>query len=241
MQNNLANQINQPHEDSTQTTNAPPIVQPYIIQQFPQQYLILQPYSPQLNPYVIQPLVQPIQPYIIKPENQQNVAPPVSQLYTDQSQFYVFQPVVPINENSQLLKKKLLCPKFLILIMFVFSLVDIFIHLKKNSIPIVGIISGIIFLVVFYFISKSAENNGKKKYNKALCLYIICLVLICIAFIYCVILKRARRRIRKNLFPLYLLEFSIGLVILSILNVYKKIFDSLSNPENQQLVTPQKV
>ena len=248
MENNLTNQINEPHEDSNQPTDAPPIAQPiiqpipqpYIIQQFPQQYLILQPYSPQFfaQPYVIQPFVQPC---ITNPIIQQNEAPPASQTYTAQSKLDVFQPVAPINKNSHLLNKKLLCPKLSILIMFVFSLVDIFIHLKKYKKPIVGIINGIILLVVFYMIKKSAKNNDKKKYNKALCLYIICFILVCFAFIYCVLLKREPLRVRKLTFPMYIFEISIGLIVLSILNAYKKIFDSFPNLENQKLVTTQTV
>ena len=222
---NITNQFNQPHisQDSNQPSNASPISQPYMIYQF------YQPYSNQQFP----------QPYINKPITQQNIV--AGPDFQDNSQLYTFQPGVTVVTNSKYLKKKLFCPKFWTWFMFVYSLVDIFIYLIFNKLPIVGVISCIPFFIVAFLISQSGETNDIKKFNQGLCLYIICFVVGCFVFIYFIILKKIfSPKFKKILPPLYIFEVIFGSITLFVLKKFKKEYNTMSF-ENQQLVTAQQI
>ena len=228
MKAELINLDDKPHisNDSNEPINAPPVARPYVVQQIPQQYLVQQ----LSQPYVTQPFYQP---YIIQQVTQPYIIPPVIHPY-------FFQPGIPVAINSDYLKKKLFYPKFWTWFMFAVSLIDILIYYLNNKLPVIGVVSCIVFFIIAFLVNQSAEICDAKKYNTALNLYTIYFVLACVIHIL-VFFFLAFSRIRKMILKMYIFEFPFELITLCVLCFSKKIFVVMANPEKQQLVTPQQI
>ena len=189
------------------------------------------------------------------PVAQESIAKPVVAIFAAKS--YEFQPAAqtndlqpaiqinnPIVSNFEYLKKQLCCPR-------IWTFIEFFIHLilgflyyafTKYEVYILIIVSIIcigLFLVA-YSVNRSAVTGDFTKYLIALVIYIaffvFCLFLLILAI--CMYIKKFEQNYIEFtiLFSIFLLE----LITLCILFYYKKKFNMLEMPVDQQSIAPQK-
>ena len=192
------------------------------------------------------------------PVAQESIAKPVVAIFAAKS--YGFQPAAQTNDlqpaiqtnnqfisNFEYLKKQLCCPR-------IWTFIEFFIHLilgflyyafTKYEVYILIIVSIIcigLFLVA-YSVNRSAVTGDFTKYLIALVVYIaffvFCLLLFILA-IWMFVKKFENNYIQFIEFTLLLLIFLFELITLCILFYYKKKFNMLEMPADQQSIDSQK-
>ena len=249
----LSNQTDKPQpllsQEQTQPANVPPASQSYIIQQPSQPYVVQlanQPYAVQQpsQPYIIQlppqsnVIQQPNQPYVIKAPTQTVQTTNQPYIIQTSNQPLVIQPGLQINTDSKNLKEKLCCIRIWTIIMFVPSIIDVFININNYALPVSGI-AGIIALgIVSYFIYRSVKTCDVGKYEIALHTYVVFFVVACVFYIFVVLYSGLSSSRRNRLAVLYFFETGPEIITLYFLFAFKKEFDGVSKKENVMSIAP---
>ena len=240
MQDPLVNQVDKPYlpQESNQPVNAPPVLQPQIIQQ-PSQPYIVQLVNPSYAPQSIP------QPYIIQTQAQPQI------IQTVATQPYNTQPSLPVVIDPHSLKKKLCCLKVWLPIKFIPLIIDIIFSFSYYIPPIVQIAGVIVLIIVNCLVYRSTEINGAKKYKIALHTYTIYFIFACIFYLFFIFGTLNYYYLRDYSFyeifrynykiVIYLIELGIEITTLYLLNIFKKEFNLVPNNENQISTLPLQV
>ena len=254
---------NQPYvEKPAPQPYAPPVApiqtQPYIPPAAPIQ---TQPYAPPVAQMQTQPYASPVAPIQTQPYTQpvtqqiviQNVVQPVTQQtpQTPQTppqpyivqvtpQQYASQPCYftqpGVGVDSEDFKSKFCCPKAFIWIAFVLSIIYFsYSFVYSGIITVYQILSCIVLLIVGILLNKSVTNKNVKTYNTTLIIYSLYCIFIIIYFIN--ILKSNVNL--NNVWVIYGIALKIlEIILLIVLLCYRKEFNKLEIPTNQQMAIP---
>ena len=188
----------------------------------PYTYVQNQPYAPQPQPYA-----QPV------PQQNYNVpyaAQPGLQPYAVQTpQQYVVQPGIQVTADF---KRKLCCPNVFSWVVFVISLLYVIqLFTFSGYINLPAVIYSIIHLIIAIFVSLSVEKRNANMYNCALISYIIFFSLFVIFYI--IILLNSEYFYFSDI-----IIIATKIALLIVLPCYKKEFNTVQMPANQEPITP---
>ena len=222
MQDKSINQIDKPELSSQ-------ISQPYIVQLIPQSY-VHQPNHPD-------DVQLPNQSNAIQQLDQPGINNPITDPYAiDKKTNYFGQRFnEPVMISPGYFKKKLCFAICFTLFLLTGLLISGFFVFAEELVPIEEVIGCIVAFIGSFLVYKSAETYDVKKYNIALYLFTVYFTSVTIVNSYN--FNAADYYRKDSLMFFYLLEFGVESLTLFILCYNKRVFETKTKSDNQQLVS----